>query len=79
MDALENVLGGVENSGDETLRTGALGRVREELVHLHKVGVDGPEMTTKVSDVELAKLEVPDCFSFGWFEETEKRSNLSAD
>ena len=49
----------------------------EELVH--KVGVEGPEMTTKVSDVELAELEVPDCHSFGWFEETEKRSNLSAD
>ena len=48
------------------MRTSALGRVREELVHLHKVGVDGPEMTTKVSDVELAELEVPDCHSFGW-------------
>ena len=36
------------------------------------VGVDGPEMTTKVSDVELAELTVPDCHAFGRFEETEK-------
>ena len=44
---------------------------KSEFCRLHKVGVDGPEMTTKIQTSNSLSSKSRKCKSFGWFAKVE--------